>query len=233
MICSGCRRANWCIPTSATEVEQRTEAAVNGQRATTTERRMRRLDGTEVEVESRVIPFLFEGKNAVQVILRDITARRAAERELRAAEAKYRSIFDNALEGIFQNTPEGVFISANPALARMLGFESPEELIRERNDLAQQSYADPAQRAEFQRLLEEKGVVNNFEYQVRRKDQSKIWVSENVRAVRDAARQNALLRGQRAGHHGAQTFRGRTAPQRAALPFFHQGHRADRLADEP
>ena len=174
-------------PDERAEAEQRTQEAVNGRRATTTERRMLRLDGTEVEVESRVIPLQFEGRSAAQVILRDITARRAAERDLSAAEAKYRSIFDNALEGIFQNTPEGVFISANPALARMLGFESPEELIRERNDLAQQSYADPAQRAEFQRLLEEKGVVNNFEYQVRRKDQSKIWVSENVRAVRDAA----------------------------------------------
>ncbi len=174
-------------PDERAEVEQRTREATKGQRAVTTERRMRRLDGTEVEVESRVIPFLSEGKPAVQVILRDITARRTAERELRAAEAKYRSIVDNALEGIFQNTPDGVFLSANPALARMLGFESPEALIRERQDLARQSYADPAQRAEFQRLLEEKGVVSNFEYEVRRKDQSRIWVSENVRAVRDPA----------------------------------------------
>ncbi len=174
-------------PDERAEVERRSQEAIRGQRATTTERRMMRLDGTEVEVESRVIPFMFEEKSAIQVILREITARRAAERELGAAEAKYRAIFDNALEGIFQNTPEGVFLSANPALARMLGFASPEELMHERNDLAQQSYADPAERAEFQRLLEEQGVVSNFEYQVRRKDQSKIWVSENVRAVRDPA----------------------------------------------
>ena len=99
---------------------------------------MLRFDGSEVEVESRVVPFTYEGKPAVQVTLHDVTDRRAAERRLREAEQKYRSIFDNALEGIFQNTPEGVFISANPALARMLGFASPEELIRERNDLAHQ-----------------------------------------------------------------------------------------------
>jgi len=115
----------------------------------------------------------------------DITKRRAAEEALRSAELKYRSIFENALEGIFQNTPEGTLISANPALARMLGFENPEELIRERSDLARQSYVDPAQRPEFQRRLDEDGVVTEFEYEVKRKDGSPIWVSENVRVIRD------------------------------------------------
>lgn len=182
-------------PAERDAVEQRAREAGEGKHPLIAERRMLRLDGTEVEVESRVSPFLYEGKAAVQVILRDITQRRAAERKLQEAEQKFRSIFDNALEGIFQNTPEGAYLSANPALARMLGFFSPEELIRERNDLAHQSYAQPAQRAEFQRLLEQEGVINNFEYQVKRRDGRKIWVSENVRMVRDAAGQPLYYEG--------------------------------------
>ncbi|MDQ6809379.1 MAG: PAS domain S-box protein [Verrucomicrobiota bacterium] len=117
----------------------------------------------------------------------DITARKRIEQDLRAAEEKYRSIFENASEGIFQNTPAGVMISANPALARILGFDSPEELIKERNDIGHQGYADPSQREEFQRLVEKDGVVNDFVYEVKRKDGTIICVSENVRAVCDAA----------------------------------------------
>jgi two-component system, cell cycle sensor histidine kinase and response regulator CckA len=118
-------------------------------------------------------------------LVSEIAERVIAEKQSRQAEEKYRSIFENAAEGIFQNTAKGVLISANPALARMLGFDSPEELIRARTDLEQQSYAEPAKRDEFKRQLEEKGLVENFEYEVKRKDGSTIWVSENVRVVRD------------------------------------------------
>jgi PAS domain S-box-containing protein len=172
-------------PSERPAVETRNQAAIQGACAMRAERRLVRCDGSTTEVESRVIPFTFEGKRAIQVIMRDISERRAAEAQLREAERKYHAIFDNALEGIFQITPEGAFISANPALARMLGFEVPEELVRERTDIAAQSYANPAQRSEFQQLLERQSVVNNFEYEVKRKDGTKIWVSENARVVRD------------------------------------------------
>jgi PAS domain S-box-containing protein len=112
--------------------------------------------------------------------------RQRAERALKEAEKKYRGIFENAVEGIFQNTPEGHFISANPAMARMLGFDSPDELIRARNDIERQGYADPALRNKFKQRLEENGFVTGFEYEVYRKDGAKIWVSENSRIVRDA-----------------------------------------------
>ncbi len=121
--------------------------------------------------------------------LLDLTEHRAMEEKLREADKKYRAIFENASEGIFQNTIEGVFISANPALARMLGFDSPEELIRERNDVGSQSYVDPAKRQEFQRIVAEKGFINDFVYEVRRKDGTTICVSENARIVRDDAGQ--------------------------------------------
>jgi PAS domain S-box-containing protein len=103
------------------------------------------------------------------------------------SEAKYRSIFDNAAEGIFQTTPEGKFLSANPAMARILGFSSPEELIRERADIARQGYVHPEKREEFKRLMEQQNKVSGFEYEVPRKDGSVAWVAETTQAVRDAA----------------------------------------------
>jgi len=105
--------------------------------------------------------------------------------QLGEAEAKYRSIFDNAVEGIFQTTPDGRFITANRALARMYGYESPEHLMGTLTDVSAQLYVDPAQREALLRALQEENVVSNFEFEIIRADGRTIWVRENVRAVRD------------------------------------------------
>ncbi len=118
-------------------------------------------------------------------VSRDITERKRAEEALRQAEEKYRSIFENAVEGIFQTTPDGRYRSANPALARIYGYESPEELIQNLTDIAPQLYVEPTRRAEFIRLMQEHGAVSGFESQVYRKDGNVIWISESARAVRD------------------------------------------------
>jgi PAS domain S-box-containing protein len=110
----------------------------------------------------------------------------AENTERKAAEEKYRAIFERSNEGIFQNTAEGAFVSANPAMARMLGFDSPEELICGRKDIERQGYVDPVLRDKFRETLEKNGFVIGFEYEVYRKDDTKIWVSENSRIVRDA-----------------------------------------------
>ncbi|SMP59036.1 PAS domain S-box-containing protein [Desulfonatronum zhilinae] len=94
-------------------------------------------------------------------------------------------IFDNAPIGIFSSTPEGRFISANPALARMYGYDSPDELIEAVTDIATQVYADPEDRKEFIRLLEEHGEVVNHECRFRQRDGAIFWVSRNARAIRD------------------------------------------------
>jgi PAS domain S-box-containing protein len=112
--------------------------------------------------------------------------RERAEQALRQAENRYRSIVENAVEGFFQTTPAGGYISVNHALARMYGYDSPEELMTAVGDIGRQVYVDPNRRAEFKRAMELQGVVKDFEYQVYRKDGSKIWLSENARAVRDA-----------------------------------------------
>ena len=121
----------------------------------------------------------------------DITERKSAEEAQREAEQKYREIFENAIEGIFQIRPDGGYISANPALARMLGFNSPEDLIRERSDPLKRRYFDPNRRREYLRQLSEEGFVLDFEYEDYRTDGSIIWFSDNVHAVRD--REGTLL----------------------------------------
>jgi len=104
-----------------------------------------------------------------------------------AAERKYQQIFENVGEGIFQSTPDGHYLTANPALAQIHGFGSPEELIQSCRDISREIYVDPARREEFKRLVESQGNVLGFEHESRRKDGSTIWLSVNARAVRDEA----------------------------------------------
>jgi two-component system, cell cycle sensor histidine kinase and response regulator CckA len=109
-----------------------------------------------------------------------------AERRLRASEEKYRSIFDNAIEGIFQTTPDGRFLTANRAMARMLGYDSPEELLGSVQNIESQLYVDQERRKEFTRRLSEHGFVQGFEAEIFRKDGTKGWGSLSSRAVKDA-----------------------------------------------
>ena len=116
----------------------------------------------------------------------DVTKRKKAEEELHRAEAKYRSIFENSLDGIFQCTPEGRYISANPALARIYGYASPDEFMAAVSGIdVQQPYVDTPHREEFRRLLEANGQVMDFESEVRRPDSSVVWISESAWEVRD------------------------------------------------
>jgi PAS domain S-box-containing protein len=104
---------------------------------------------------------------------------------IQQAEEKYRSIFENSVEGIFQSTPDGRYLSANPSLVDLYGYESIEELCASITDIEHQLYVLPDRRSKFIRLIEEKGCVSDFESQVYCKDGSVIWVSETARAVRD------------------------------------------------
>lgn len=119
----------------------------------------------------------------------------AAYQKLEVAEAKYRNIFENAGEGIFQSTPDGRGITANPALASILGYDSPEEVIAHYTDIARQLYVDPNRRAEFVQLMEQQRVVSDFESQVYRKDKSIIWISVNARVVRDESGNSVYYEG--------------------------------------
>ena len=131
---------------------------------------------------------VFHGENARLVTVHDVTERRRAEEALRQAEQKYRQIFEQAIVGIYQSTPQGRFLSVNPAMATMLGYDSPEDLLASITDIQQQLYVDPRRREEFKRLLEEEGMAQHFECEFRRKDGSHMWIATNVRAIRENGR---------------------------------------------
>jgi len=116
--------------------------------------------------------------------VRDVTERTIVEQALEAAEENYRSIFENAVEGIFQSTLDGAFISANPAMARILGFDSPADLLASRTDIGSQHYVDPASRIELEKILAEHGIAAAYECEVYQKDGTKIWTQENIRTIR-------------------------------------------------
>jgi PAS domain S-box-containing protein len=104
---------------------------------------------------------------------------------LRIAEENYRSIFENALEGIFQSSPSGKFIRANRALADIYGYDSPAEMIESITDISEQLYVDPEKRAEFRNQLEQHGAIEGFEHRCYCKDSSIIWTQLDARVVKD------------------------------------------------
>lgn len=104
---------------------------------------------------------------------------------LRIAEETYRSIYQNALEGIFQSSPEGRYLSVNPTMATIYGYESSEEMVESITDIATQIYVDPDDRLHFKECLEQEDCLKKFEYRAYKKDSTIIWVQEDTRAVRD------------------------------------------------
>jgi PAS domain S-box-containing protein len=126
-----------------------------------------------------------DGSMSKMAMIQDVTAHKLTEQALQEAEAKYRGIYENAVIGIFQSTPDGRLLSVNPALAHLHGYDSPAEMITGVADLKHQIFVDPEQRLEFRRELEGSGVIRDREYQVCRRDATTFWVAVNARAVRD------------------------------------------------
>ncbi len=139
-------------------------------------------DGTEKTVHL-INVMLNAGERLVAY--EDVTERRRAEEELKRAEERYRRIFEDALEGIFQATLDGRLLSANPALARMFGYDSPDEATRGIRDIWEYLFPDPLKQHDFTLNVFEKGAVRNQELQVRKGDGSLIWLSVDARIVKD------------------------------------------------
>jgi len=155
----------------------------------------RLADGSirDVEVFSSCIEI--KGKTMLHSVIHDITERKKTEELLKISEKKYRNIFENAMEGIFQSTVDGRYISLNPAFARIRGFDSPDEMIRMTGDVQRQAYVHIEDRTRMIEILEQRGFVNNFEIETKRKDGSTIWVSMNARPVRDENGKIAVIEG--------------------------------------
>ena len=159
----------------------------------------RRKDGTASTEEITITP-VTQGLGSVTdtyfiAIKQDVTERKQIEQALRQAEEKYRAIFEDAVVGIFQITPEGRPLSVNRALAEMHGYDSPEHLLAEVSNLARQLFVDPGRMGDLRRALDENDVVRSAEVEVYRRDRSKKWVLLNLRAVRDADGNIALNEG--------------------------------------
>ena len=151
------------------------------------QRNFHRKDGTTIPVlvRDRLIRDPSGAVCGIRTTMQDISELKRTEVSLREAEENYRKIFENAIEGIFQISPEGRFLNANPALANILGFTSPACLLTEVGDIGRQIYVQPARWAEFRAAMEHNTAVADFECEMRCRDGSVIWVSKHARAVSD------------------------------------------------
>ncbi len=144
------------------------------------------VDFLQVDDKTDVKALAAEYNRVLATMHAEISSREQAVAALRAAEAKYRSIFENAVEGIFQTSPDGRYLDVNPTLARIYGYASTDELVFRVADIERQLYVDPDRRAEFVGIMQQHDTVTNFESQIYRQDGEVIWISENARAVRGA-----------------------------------------------
>ena len=149
-----------------------------------------RKDGSLVHCEVHGDTIQHQGVAAMGGLLLDVSERVAALEAMRAAEEKYRSIFENSVVGMYQSSleagSEGRFLTVNPALAAMHGYHSPEQMTAQVKDV-RDLHVDQEQHTRFRQLMVEQGRVTGFESQVLRRDGQAIWVAENARALRDAS----------------------------------------------
>jgi PAS domain S-box-containing protein len=143
------------------------------------------LESARDELEKRVEERTAELSQANRQLKQEIADRKRAEQDLKLAEEKYRSIFENAVEGIFQSTPQGKFISANPAMARIFGYGSPQQLIDSISNIGEEVYVVPEKRREFLRRLQTGQEIPRMEVQQYRKDGAVIWASIRARPIFD------------------------------------------------
>ena len=190
-------------PDDRPQVLNAAEKARQSGRGERVEYRMRHKDGSWHTLESTACAILdARGQTEKLVIVnRDITERKRAEElslhnaALRKAEEKYRAIFEDAVVGIFQMTPEGRPLNINRALAQIHGYDSPEHFMGEVENLVCELFVDPRQIDELKRVLDENGVIRSVEVEVHCRDRTRKWVLANMRAVRDSDGKNLLYEG--------------------------------------
>jgi len=146
-----------------------------------------RLDGSMVPLEVAATPISHNGMAAIQVVARDVSERHRTTAALREAEMRFRSLFENAAEGIFQITPQGDFITANPAMARLLGLEDVQALCTAANPRSFAYYLSHEVLRDLLARVEREGDVVGHEVEVVKENPERAWLSVNLRAVRSAS----------------------------------------------
>lgn len=149
----------------------------------------KKKDGELYWEDASISPLKDQNGNIIHFVKvsEDVTARKKVEAALIDSEEKYRAIFENATEGIFQTTPSGRYININPAFARMFGFSSPAEMKESVLDIGMELYVNPGDRQRLKKIVETEGKASNFEVEVYKKDKSRFWISINMHAVRDSS----------------------------------------------
>jgi len=145
--------------------------------------RIRLANGEERDVETHTSPCDIDGRPLLFAIVHDVTERKRFELALEEAREKYLDIFDGAQEGMFQTTIDGQVLTVNAALARMLGYESPDDVQNSVKDLSHDVWEDPDERSRYLKSLPANGAVQGYQCRFKRKDGTTVWVSVNSRIV--------------------------------------------------
>jgi two-component system cell cycle sensor histidine kinase/response regulator CckA len=168
-----------CWDSVTERVERMTQT---GRRVPLLEEQFLRVDGTAIDVEAAAMPIVFEGKHAVQVVFHDVSERKRTEAALQASETRYRAFFEQAPVGIYQTTPDGRILGANPALLSMLKYESFEDLVAHNLELG--GFEPGTSRASFKEVLERQGEVRGLQAVWTAKDGTPVFIRESARAIR-------------------------------------------------
>lgn len=176
---------NMTHPEDRDAVREKIGAALRNRERFSVEYRMFRADGRLIWVWERGVGIYDEDDTVMTIegFIQDISQQKLQEQALRDAETRYRSIFEHAVEGIFQTSITGQYLAANPALARIYGYDSTADLMNDLVNIETQLYVDPQRRNDFKMLMDMNGRVQHFESQVYRTNGDIIWISENARAV--------------------------------------------------
>lgn len=151
-----------------------------------------RKDGSEMFLEVNASVVDYKGQRAILSINRDITDRKRAEEELKSSEQRYRLLFERNLAAVYQTTLDGKVVNCNLSFARLLGYDSPEEILTHN---ASEFYFNPAERKSFATRLEERSSLTDFEFQLRRKDEQPVWILENVNLIEGTGDLPSLIQG--------------------------------------
>jgi len=151
------------------------------------EEKGRNREGHEIDVLTTKVPLRDQSGRIFGIagVGRDITALKTMEHALREAETKYRGIFDKAIFGIFQSTPDGALLTVNQAMAFTFAYDSPAEMVASITDIGSQLFVSPQRGIEFMLVMDKAGGVRNFECEMFCKDSKKIWINLSIRAIRD------------------------------------------------
>lgn len=171
--------------------------AIEGKTVFAVEHEIVRKDGTSLRVfeQGTVLFDVLKRPTGMFGTTQDISERFKTEQELRLTKTKFKAIFDNTADGIYQSTKDGKFIMANESMAAIFGYASAAELLATVTDISSQLYADPEERKTMTSLIKANGHIENHEMQMLTKSRQTIWVSANIRIIRDAAGEISYFEG--------------------------------------